>query len=64
MTITIEIPARPGEALRALLTLAEPVALAIVPAIVPALAAACGAGPLTQFLLDAALRLARRALTA
>jgi uncharacterized protein (DUF1778 family) len=56
MTITIEIPARPGEALRALLTLAEPVALA--------LAAACGAGPLTQFLLDAALRLARRALTA
>lgn len=59
MTITIEIPARPGEALRALLTLAEPVALAIV----PALAAACGAGPLTQFLLDAVLRLARRALT-
>jgi hypothetical protein len=55
MTITIEIPERPGEALRALLTLAEPVALAI--------AAACGAGALTQLALDAALRLARRALT-
>lgn len=56
MTITIEIPARPGEALSALLTLAEPVALAV--------AAACGAGVLTQLLLDAVLRLARRALTA
>lgn len=56
MTITIEIPTLPGEMLRALIPLVEPVALAI--------AGACGAGVLTQLAFDVVLRLARRALTA
>jgi hypothetical protein len=56
MTVTIEIPTAPGEVLRALIPLVEPVALAI--------AAACGAGVLTQIAIDAALRLARHALSA
>lgn len=55
MTITIEVPTLSGGFLRALIPLVEPIAQAI--------AAACGAGLLTQLALDAAMRLARRALT-
>ena len=59
MTIIIEVPpltmpADLAEALRTLLTIIEPIALAV--------AAACGAGVVLQLSLDAALRLMRRAL--
>ncbi|MGH3377683.1 MAG: hypothetical protein ACRDP6_23420 [Actinoallomurus sp.] len=59
MTIIFEVPpltlpADLAEALRALLPIIEPIALAV--------AAACGAGVVLQLGLDAALRLVRRAL--